>query len=175
VVTIPEIRAGVGAEHPRCDQMQLAMILSFFVVWVIDSLSLFVFGYSTVFVGLFSLPVLLLPASLSLGFGAYLVAQSHNAVFGDLTDPPRLLDSGVYAWVRHPMYLGILLVCLGCFFLSPSLLSLGVWLAFFVLYDQMATYEETDLVRILGEEYLTYQKRVSKWVLHMGRGERSGT
>jgi len=27
----------------------------------------------------------------------------------------------------------------------------------------MATYEEKDLIRILGEEYTAYQKRVPKW------------
>jgi protein-S-isoprenylcysteine O-methyltransferase Ste14 len=61
------------------------------------------------------------------------------------------------------MYLGVLMFCLGFFFASPSLLSLGVWIGFFIVYDKMATYEEKDLVRILGEEYIAYQKRVPKW------------
>jgi len=68
------------------------------------------------------------------------------------------------------MYLGILLFCLGFFFISPSLLSFGVWLAFFVLYDEMATYEEKNLIRILGEEYVAYQKRVPKWFPRIRRG-----
>jgi protein-S-isoprenylcysteine O-methyltransferase Ste14 len=29
--------------------------------------------------------------------------------------------------------------------------------------DKMATYEEKDLIRILGKEYIAYQKRVPKW------------
>jgi len=164
VVKISENKAGLGSEHPHCDQIQLIMIILFFVVWGGDSLSFFIFRYSTVLVGLFSLPVLVLPAILSLGFGLYLVAKSHEAVFGEVTDQPSLIDSGVYSWVRHPMYLGILLICLGFFFLSPSLLSLGVWLAFLILYDKMAKYEEKDLIRILGEEYIAYQKRVPKWI-----------
>jgi protein-S-isoprenylcysteine O-methyltransferase Ste14 len=53
--------------------------------------------------------------------------------------------------------------CLGFFLLSPSLLSFGVWLGFFILYDKMATYEENDLAQILGKEYIAYQKRVPKW------------
>jgi len=163
VIEISENRTVLGSEFPHCDQFQLIMIILFFVVWAIDSLSFFIFRYSTVLVGLISLPALLLPAILSLGFGLYLVAKSHKAVFGEITDQPRLIDSGVYSWVRHPMYLGILLSCLGFFFISPSLLSFGVWLAFFILYDKMATYEEKDLIRILGEEYTAYQKRVPKW------------
>jgi protein-S-isoprenylcysteine O-methyltransferase Ste14 len=44
-----------------------------------------------------------------------------------------------------------------------SLLSLGVLIVFLVFYDKMATYEEEDLIRVLGEEYVAYQKRVPKW------------
>ena len=163
MIEISENKTVLGSEFPHCDQIQLIMIILFFVVWGGDSLSFFIFRYSTVLVGLFSLLVLLLPAILSLGFGLYLIAKSHKAVFGEITDQPRLIDSGVYSWVRHPMYLGILVFCLGFFFLSSSLLSFGVWLAFFILYDKMATYEEKDLIRILGEEYIAYQKRVAKW------------
>jgi len=115
-------------------------------------------------VELTSFPLLLLPAILSLGFGTYLGLKSHEAVFGETVGQPELIDSGVYSWVRHPMYLGTLIFCLGFFFSSLSLLSLGVWIGFFILYDKMATYEEKDLIRILGEEYIAYQKRVPKWV-----------
>lgn len=156
-------RTGLGAESPHCDTIQLTMIILFFAVWGIDSLSFLLHSYSTVLAGLIPLPVHLFLAIASLGFGLYLIAKSHKAVFNEVHEPPRLIDSGVYSWVRHPMYLGILMFCLGFFFLSPSLLSLGVWLGFFILYDKMAAYEEKDLLRILGEEYIAYQKRVPKW------------
>jgi len=169
VVKISENKAGLGSEHPHCDQIQLMMIILFFVVWGIDSLSLYIFRYSTVLVGLISLPAHLLPAILSLGFGLYLIAKSHKAVFGEITTQPRLIDLGVYSWIRHPMYLGILVCCLGFFFISPSLLSFGVWIIFFILYDKMATYEEKDLIRLLGEEYIAYQKRVPKWCPRLQR------
>lgn len=168
VIDISENKNFLGSEFPHCDQIQLIMIVLFFLVWAIDSLSFFIFSYSTVLVGLISLPVLLLPAILSLGFGLYLTAKSHKAVFDEITDQPRLIDSGVFSWVRHPMYLGILLFCLGFFFISPSLLSFGVWLAFLILYDRMSVYEEKDLIRILGEEYIAYQERVPKWFPPIG-------
>jgi protein-S-isoprenylcysteine O-methyltransferase Ste14 len=38
-------------------------------------------------------------------------------------------------------------------------------------YDRMATYEERDLIRILGEQYLNYQKRVPKWFIRIRRGK----
>jgi len=167
VIKISENRTVLGSEYPHCDQIQLIMVIIFFVGWGVDSLSFFVFRYSTVLVGVPTLPVLILPAILSLGIGLYLIEKSHKAVFGEATKQPGLITSGVYSRVRHPMYLGILLSCLGFFFISPSLLSFGVWITFFILYDRMTAYEERDLIRKLGEEYIAYQKRVPKWFPHI--------
>lgn len=105
----------------------------------------------------------MLPSFLSLSFGIYLALKSHDAIFGETTGQSHLIDFGVYSWVRHPMYLGTLMFCLGFFFAISSLLSLGVWIVFFIVYDRMATYEEKDLIRILGEEYIAYRRRVRKW------------
>jgi hypothetical protein len=60
--------------------------------------------------------------------------------------------------------LGTLLVCLAFFFAIPSILTLMTWIAFFLIYDKMATYEENDLSRILGADYGAYQQQVPKWL-----------
>jgi protein-S-isoprenylcysteine O-methyltransferase Ste14 len=136
------------------------MIVLFFVVWWVDS---FVLNYSTLLVGFVLLPLRLFLSILSLGAGGFLVAASHRAVFGDTDREPELLDSGVYSWVRHPMYLGIWLFCLTFFLAIPSMLALAVLAIFFVLYDRMATYEEKYLTKVFGEKYLSYQRKVPKW------------
>jgi protein-S-isoprenylcysteine O-methyltransferase Ste14 len=158
------MRHGLGAEHPLCDRIQLVMLILFFIVWGVDSLSFFIFGYSTVIFDIIAFPALLVGVSVILGLSFYLVSKSHKAVLEQIHDPPELVDSGVYAWVRHPMYLGILLFCLAFLFISISLASLVIWLGFFIFYDRMATYEETSLIELLGEQYAAYQKRVSKWL-----------
>ena len=157
------MRHGLGSEHPLCDRVQLLMLIFFFVVWGLDSLGFFMFGYSTIIFQALAFPPLLAGTVLSLAFSFYLVSKSHKAVLEQVQDPPQLVDSGVYAWVRHPMYLGILLFCLAFLFVSVSLVSIGMWIGFFVFYDRMATYEEKSLIEILGEPYIAYQKRVSKW------------
>jgi protein-S-isoprenylcysteine O-methyltransferase Ste14 len=153
---------GLGAEHPKCDKMQLAMMVLFFAVWILDSFSSFVSNYSTV-ISFIPLVARLFLAIVSLGLALFLTTKSHGAVFVKKGSKPRLIDAGVYSWVRHPMYLGTLLFCLGFFFAIPSLLSLIVWIAFFILYDRMATYEEKDLIQKLGEDYIAYKRRVPKW------------
>jgi protein-S-isoprenylcysteine O-methyltransferase Ste14 len=104
------------------------------------------------------------------------VVRSEAAIFGRTlvgwTGEPKFITSGVYAWVRHPMYLGSLLVLLVFFFATLSLLSLLVWVGLFVFCDRMATYEERDLYGILGEQYLNYQKQVPKWLMHIRRGNK---
>ncbi|MFZ7137953.1 MAG: hypothetical protein ACOWW1_05995 [archaeon] len=45
-----------------------------------------------------------------MGLSLYLIVKSHKAVLEQFTDPPQFVELGVYAWVRHPMYLGGLLL-----------------------------------------------------------------
>jgi protein-S-isoprenylcysteine O-methyltransferase Ste14 len=158
------MRQGLGSEHPLCDRIQLLIIILFFVAWGVDTLGFFLFGYSTVVFEVVSFPWLLVGTVVALGVSFYLVSKSHTAVLEQVRDPPVLVDSGVYAWVRHPMYLGTLLFCLAFIFVSVSLVSIVVWVGFFVFYDKMATYEEKSLLEILGARYVDYQKRVSKWL-----------
>jgi protein-S-isoprenylcysteine O-methyltransferase Ste14 len=159
----PKKKAGAGLEHPLCDSIQLVMLILFFAVWGIDSVSYFLFRVSTVIAESVSLPFLLAPAVLSLFFGVYLLLKSHEKAFGETIGQPRLIETGVYSWVRHPMYLGTLMFCLTFVFTVLSILSLGVWIIFLAIYDRMATFEERDLIRILGEKYIAYQRRVPKW------------
>jgi protein-S-isoprenylcysteine O-methyltransferase Ste14 len=139
------------------------MVMLFFVSWGLDSLSHFIFGFSTVVLDAVSFPPLLLGTIVFLCIGSYLVSKAHKAVLDEGHTQLKLVDSGVYAVVRHPMYLGTLLFCLTFLFISLSLLSIAIWIAFFIFYDRMATYEESSLIQILGEEYVAYQRRVAKW------------
>jgi protein-S-isoprenylcysteine O-methyltransferase Ste14 len=157
------MRQGLGSEHPLCDRIQLLMLILFFSVWGTDSLSFFIFGYSTVIFQALAFPLLLAGTILVLSLSFYFIIKSHKAVLEQVHDPPQLVDSGVYARVRHPIYLGTLLFCLAFLFFSVSLVSIAIWIAFFFFYDRMATYEEKSLIEILGERYIAYQKRVSKW------------
>jgi protein-S-isoprenylcysteine O-methyltransferase Ste14 len=163
-------RTGLGAEHPLNDKVQAVFLVVYLGVWGLDS---FVFRLSTVLAGVVPVLIRVPLGILSFAVGLYLVAKSDVGVFGRTlvgrTGKPKFITTGVYARVRHPMYLGSLLVLLGFFFATLSLLSLLVWVGLFVFYDRMATYEERDLIRILGEQYLNYQKQVPKWLIRIGR------
>ncbi len=157
-------RVTLGSEHPLCDSIQMPLLLLFLVVWGIDTVGHLFFGVSTVLVNLISLPLLIIPAIVAFGYGFHFGMKSHDSVFDETIKEAKLIDTGVFSKVRHPMYLGTLLFCLGFFLLSLSLASLVIWISLFVFYDRMATYEEEDLIRVIGDEYVKYQKRVPKWL-----------
>jgi protein-S-isoprenylcysteine O-methyltransferase Ste14 len=102
-------------------------------------------------------------AFISIMLGVYLVQGAHKAVFDESLSHPQVIDWGVFRFVRHPMYLGVLLIMIGFFFWSFSLISISIWVGFFFFYDRMASYEEGSLIRIFGENYVEYQRNVGKW------------
>jgi protein-S-isoprenylcysteine O-methyltransferase Ste14 len=71
----------------------------------------------------------------------------------------KLIDSGPYAYIRHPIYSGILLALIG------TALAVGNWrgvIAFFLIlavYVLKARREESLLTRELGETYQEYKNR----------------
>lgn len=150
-----------GAEFPQSDRLQLVMLILFFVVWGLDSL---VFQFSTFLAIYVPIAVRLELAAVSLGFALLLLILSHRMVFDRTRESLGVLDTGVYGRVRHPMYLGTLLVYVGFILATFSLLSFVVWIGIFLLYDRMVTYEEEDLIRLLGDVYRDYRKNVPKWL-----------
>jgi protein-S-isoprenylcysteine O-methyltransferase Ste14 len=123
-------RQGFGLEHPRCDAGQAVFLVVFLGVCGLDS---FVFRFSTMFAGVVPVFVRLLLGILSFAAGIYLGAKSLAMVFGGADGKPKFINNGVYAWVRHPMYLGL---C--CFFWGSSLrqfhsFTVGVGWAFRLL------------------------------------------
>jgi protein-S-isoprenylcysteine O-methyltransferase Ste14 len=160
---VPKHVSGLGSEHRLCDLVQLVVISLFFAVWIADFALQFLLGASSVIIDFRVFPLLLIPAILTSAFGLYLGSKSHDLVFGKQAVKNEVIDCGVYSRVRHPMYLGALLFCLGFFFASLSIVSFLVWVSFFCMYDKMTKYEENELVRILGKKYVDYTKRVPKW------------
>jgi len=160
VTEISRGREDLGVEFPHAHLLHVAMPILFSVIWGLDS---FVFKFSTVLEAVIPLPVRLGLAGVSVGLAFLLIWLSHEMLFHEIRDPPKVLDIGVFAFVRHPMYLGVLLIYVGFIFSTLSLISLVTWVSFLFVYDRMATYEEKDLTRMFGDAYSNYQRRVPKW------------
>ena len=152
-------RHGIGAENPINDRVQVIFVLVFLIVWGIDSSLL---HFLRLFSGVTYLSISVPIGVVSFVTGVYFVKKSEAVVFGNTEG--KVIDMGVYGIVRHPMYFGELLILLGFSISTLSILSFIVWVVFFIFLDRMATYEEKDLTRILGQQYIDYKRKVRKWI-----------
>lgn len=78
-------------------------------------------------------------------------------------DHNQLVQHGVYAWVRHPLYSSQLLAALGWTLYSLSLTHLLVLVIGFFFFDYKAGKEEGWLTE-RHPEYVDYAKRVRKFI-----------
>ena len=81
-------------------------------------------------------------------------------------DPPKhLVVSGLYRFVRNPMYLSVTLVVLGQVLLTFSQGLLLYWITWFTIVNVFVMgYEEPTLRRQFGDEYERYTRAVGRWV-----------
>jgi hypothetical protein len=103
------------------------------------------------------------------GYLQYRLCGKYRAVHGGGGPGPdipgeRLVSSGLYAYIRHPMYLGHILFLIGLTLTLRSWLAalitaaVAIWFHFRVLAD------ERNLSVALGPDYLAYTRSVKRWL-----------
>jgi protein-S-isoprenylcysteine O-methyltransferase Ste14 len=70
-----------------------------------------------------------------------------------------LVTSGIYRYIRHPIYGSLFFLCWGFFFKSPSLVGVVLGLMCSAFLVATARVEEAECVRFFGESYRDYMKR----------------
>ena len=156
-----------NGEHPYGDLGQLLLLGLFLVIWLGDS---FVLHFSTFLAGYVPLAIRLLIMGLALAAAFLLVKSGHVVIshgsHGKL--PTSLVTTGAFRYVRHPLYLGCLLVYFGLALATASLLSLALLGGvIFPFYNFLATYEENLLEQMFGESYPAYKHKTGKWLPKM--------
>jgi protein-S-isoprenylcysteine O-methyltransferase Ste14 len=72
----------------------------------------------------------------------------------------KLVTTGIYGHVRHPQYLGFLLLTLGMNILWITISALLLWPILAILYYRLAKEEDKELEERFGEEYRKYKRTV---------------
>lgn len=77
----------------------------------------------------------------------------------------KLVVSGIYRFTRNPMYLGMLIILIGCAIWLGSALNVIV-LAAFIAYITIFQIkpEEARLEELFGDELSAYMNKVRRWV-----------
>lgn len=78
-------------------------------------------------------------------------------------DDAQLVQTGLYGFVRHPMYFGVLLAALAWLFIFPGIFILAYVICLFLFFDLKARREEVWLAERFPA-YETYQLKVKKLI-----------
>jgi protein-S-isoprenylcysteine O-methyltransferase Ste14 len=143
-------------EHKYGDRGQLVLLFLFLGVWISDS---FILQYSTFLRDVLPDSVRIISAAVVLIAGWVLARGGMKAVFGTPRSEPSVIDTGVFRFVRHPIYTGALLFYLGATLITLSISSALFWLLILGFYIWIAKYEEDILIEQFGKDYLNYQKK----------------
>ncbi len=76
----------------------------------------------------------------------------------------QLVTTGIYKHVRHPQYLGFLLLTLGMNLEWTTFFTLLLWPIIAVLYYRLAKKEEEESEEMFGEEYRKYKQSVPMFI-----------
>ncbi len=80
-------------------------------------------------------------------------------------DPPKeLVATGLYRYVRNPIYVGVLIIIIGHFFWFRTIWMLAYAVVVFLFFHLFVTlYEEPTLKRRFGAAYENYCRSVPRW------------
>ncbi len=80
-----------------------------------------------------------------------------------------LVTDGIYHYLRHPQYLGLMLIIFGFNIMWPTVLTLLMAPVLIVMYVRLAHREDEELATFFGETFLDYDARTRAF-LPWGRG-----
>ncbi len=72
----------------------------------------------------------------------------------------NLVTNGIYAYSRHPQYLGMGMIIVAWLFAWPTIPTAIMGVIMLIVYYRLAKTEEKELEKEFGEKYLEYKKRV---------------
>ena len=106
----------------------------------------------------------LLAGSILFAEEGFRLLRGSGAPEGGFENTTRLVTTGLYRFVRHPMYGSFLLGGLGAFLKRPSLPSLLLLGLLTVFTYANARVEERGTLEKFGEAYRAYQKRTKLFI-----------
>lgn len=81
----------------------------------------------------------------------------------------ELATSGPYARIRHPQYVGFVIIMFGFLLQWPTLLTLLMFPILVWIYSRLALHEETDMLAQFGERYQSYRQHTPAFVPAKGQ------
>ena len=98
-----------------------------------------------------------------IGGGFVLISAAWRVLYA-AQNAGELAATGAYAYVRHPQYVGFILVMLGFLFQWPTLLTLAMFPVLVWMYVRLARSEEREAEVEFGDEYVRYANKTPAFI-----------
>lgn len=95
--------------------------------------------------------------------GFWLLASAWRVLYAAQREH-RLAATGPYARVRHPQYIGFVLIMFGFLLQWPTLVTLAMFPVLVFMYARLAIREEADMLAQFGGEYRRYRDAVPAFI-----------
>jgi protein-S-isoprenylcysteine O-methyltransferase Ste14 len=103
-----------------------------------------------------------------IGGGFILISAAWKVLF-DAQKSRSLATTGPYSYVRHPQYVGFILVMFGFLLQWPTILTLVMFPVLTVMYVKLARTEERDARAAFGDAYDRYAAEVPGFIPKLSR------
>ena len=90
-------------------------------------------------------------------FGGFILLSAAWKVLYEAQKTRALATTGPYAHVRHPQYVGFILIMLGFLFQWPTIVTLIMFPILVTMYVKLARREEREVLAEFGERYRRYR------------------
>ena len=110
---------------------------------------------------------ILLLGSIALAIPGFWMLHKYGQPTNGIETTTQLVDSGVFRYIRHPLYTSLLLFGWGVFFKHPTWTAAGIALGATAFLMATTVYEEEENLGRFGEVYVDYQKRTWRMIPFM--------
>jgi len=98
-----------------------------------------------------------------IGGGFWLISAAWHVLY-QAQQKHVLATTGAYAQLRHPQYVGFVLVMFGFLLQWPTILTLAMFPILTAMYILLARHEEREALAEFGDEYRRYMQRVPAFI-----------
>jgi len=106
-------------------------------------------------------------SAIFIGGGFWLLASAWRVLY-EAQRAHRLARTGAYARIRHPQYIGFVLIMTGFLLQWPTLVTLAMYPVLVVMYALLGKREEKEMLAQFGDEYRRYMEAVPAFIPRLG-------
>jgi len=110
-------------------------------------------------------------SSIIIFLGLFMMSRGWSSIHSSRGE---LVTDGIYRYVRHPQYLGLIVITVGLLIQWPTVITVIMWPVLAVMYYRLAKKEEIEALEAFGERYEKYKQSTPMFMPSMRRRNLAG-